>query len=283
MRDKIMPSKNTMKLNPTKVSFALFLLLASQTTQAGDWPQWRGQNRDGKSTDTGLLQTWPDSGPQLQWKSGGLGRGYAGVSVVGARLYTMGDKTDGNYLMALNADGGKPVWSVKVGKVGAPGWGNFAGPRCQPTVAGGFVFSVDQWGELVCVSAADGQELWRKNYEKDFSAKRPEWGFAESPLVDGNQVIVTPGGGQGAIVALNKKTGEVLWRTKGFTDEAQYSSVVTAEIGGVHQFVQLTMASVVGGFAPRRFPVVEGGAQGQCGGHSDASGGGRFGLCDFWL
>src|SRR5262249_37576308 len=96
------------------------------------------------------------------------------------------------------------------------------------------------------VQTADGKEQWRKDYTKDFGAQLPGWGFAESPLVDGDKVVVTPGGDKGAIVALNKKTGAVIWRTKDFTDPAQYSSLIKAEIGGVPQYIQLTTSSVVG-------------------------------------
>ena len=180
------------------------------------------------------------------WKATGLGAGYSTVSVVGKKIYTSGDNAATSLVLALNADDGKQVWAAKLGKPGAPGWGGFAGPRATPTVDGDLVFTVNQWGEMLCVQAADGKEQWRKDYTKDFAGKLPEWGFAESPLVDGDKVVVTPGGEQGAIVAMNKKTGAVVWRTKGFVDPAQYSSLIKAEIGGVPQYIQLTMASVVG-------------------------------------
>src|SRR5207245_1722978 len=114
-----------------------------------------------------------------------------------------------SYLLALKAKDGRPDWKAKVGEGGAPGWGGFSGPRCTPTVDGDLVFCVNQWGELICVRAADGKEQWRKNYGRDLGSQRPEWGFAESPLVDGDRVVVTPGGSRGAMVAFNKKTGDV--------------------------------------------------------------------------
>jgi outer membrane protein assembly factor BamB len=215
---------------------------------AADWPQWRGPNRDGKSADTGLLKQWPADGPKLAWKATGLGKGYSGVSLVGDRLFTMGDKEDAGYVVAMSEADGKVVWSAKVGQPGAPdapGW-SYPGPRCTPTVNGDLVFAADGWGELVCVSVADGKEQWRKSYTRDFGGKPPTWGFSESPLVDGDQVVVTPGGKDGAMVALDKKTGRVLWQSKDFTDDAHYSSIIAAEIGGTRQYVQLTAASVVG-------------------------------------
>jgi outer membrane protein assembly factor BamB len=216
--------------------------------KAADWPQWRGPNRDGKSADTGLLKQWPTNGPKLAWKATRLGKGYSGVSLVGDRLFTMGDKEDAGYLVALSAADGKILWSAKVGKPGAPdapGW-SYPGPRCTPTVNGDLAVVADAWGELVCVNVADGKEQWHKSYTSDFGGKPPTWGFSESPLVDGDQVVVTPGGKDGAMVALDKKTGRVLWQSKDFTDDAHYSSIIAAEIGGTRQYVQLTAASVVG-------------------------------------
>jgi len=220
----------------------MFLISAA----AADWPQWRGPNRDGISSEIGLLKSWPEGGPRLVWKSSGLGAGYSTVSTAGKRVFTEGDRGDASFVIALNADDGKQVWAAKLGKSGAPGWGGFAGPRATPTLDGDLMFCVDQWGALVCLAAADGGEKWRKNYEADFGSARPEWGFSESPLVDGKKLIITPGGPNGSIVGLDKTTGAVLWRTKDFTDPAHYSSIIKAEIEGVAQYIQLTAESVVG-------------------------------------
>ncbi len=220
---------------------------------AEDWPQWRGPNRDGKSAEAGLLKAWPAGGPALAWKTAGLGKGYGSVAVKGDRIYTTGDLPDANYLMCLSAGDGKMLWKTKLGRAGnygPDGW-EFAGPRATPTVDGGLVFAVDQWGELVCAGAGDGKERWRKNYERDFGADQPpQWGFSESPLVDGDHVLVTPGGPKGAMVALDKSTGNLIWQSKEFTDAAHYSSIVPAEIGGARQYVQLTAGHLVG-IAPK--------------------------------
>lgn len=229
----------------------LFLACLSQTLcgAEGDWPQWRGPNRDDISAETGLLKKWPAGGPPLAWKATGIGGGFAGVSLVGDKIFTMGDKEDANYVFALNRTDGKIVWSAKVGKAGAPGWGGFAGPRMTPTVDEGLVFAIGQFGEIVCVQAADGKEVWRKHLTDDLGGPLPEWGFAESPLVDGDKVIFTPGGPQGTVAALNKKTGTVIWRSADWKDNAHYSSMIVAEIGGVKQYIQLTAANV-GGVSP---------------------------------
>jgi outer membrane protein assembly factor BamB len=215
---------------------------------ADDWPQWNGRNRDGKSAETGLLAEWPAGGPKLAWKADGFGKGYSTISVAEGRIYSMGDKGGAGCVMAASATDGKILWSTKVGEPGAPsvpGY-DFPGPRSAPTVDGNLVVALDAWGNLICVNAADGKEQWRKSLTKDLGGAPPTWGYSESPLVDGAQVVVTPGGKKGALAALNKKTGELIWQSKDFTDAAHYSSIVPAEIDGARQYVQLTAASVVG-------------------------------------
>jgi outer membrane protein assembly factor BamB len=226
---------------------ALMILLGSPTfLNAADWPVWRGPQRDGICREAGLLKEWPEGGPKLVWKSTGLGEGYSTVSVAGNRIYTAGETGAVSSVICLDATTGKQVWNAKLGKPGAPGWGGFAGPRATPTVDGDLVYTVDQWGEIMCLEAGSGKELWRKSFTSDFGAKRPEWGFSESPLVDGDKVVVTPGGSKGTVVALNKKTGAVIWQSRDFTDPAHYSSIVLAEIAGAKQYVQLTASHVAG-------------------------------------
>ena len=215
---------------------------------ADDWPQWNGRNRDGKSADTGLLAEWPADGPRLAWKATGFGHGYSAVAVAGGRLYTMGDKSETGWVIAASADDGKILWSAKVDAPGSPSMPgyDFPGPRCTPTVDGDLIFALDAWGELIGVRASDGKEQWRRNLAKDFGGTPPTWGYSESPLVDGQQVVVTPGGPKGALVAVKKNNGALLWQSAPFTDPAHYSSMVPTQIDGVRQYVQLTAASVAG-------------------------------------
>jgi outer membrane protein assembly factor BamB len=222
------------------------IVMAVGPALAQDWPQWRGPNRDGVSTEKGLLQQWPQAGPPLLWKATGLGEGFSTVAVVGGRLYTAGEKNGTSYVHGLDANGGKILWSTKIGKAGAPGWGGFTGPRGTPTIDGDLLFVMGQFGELVCLKIADGSEVWRRHLVNDLGGKQPEWGYSESVVVDGDRMVCTPGGSKGAIVALDKRTGSLLWQSKAFTDEAHYSSLVCAEICGIRQYVQLTAESVVG-------------------------------------
>jgi outer membrane protein assembly factor BamB len=234
-------------LLPHLAGTALLLSLTSAVLAApGDWPQFRGPNRDGASAETGLLQELPPGGPPLVWKATGLGVGYSTVAVVGKRVYTIGENSESSSVVALNTADGKQVWSAKLGKPGAPGMPAFEGPRATPTVEGGLLVAVGQWGDLGCFETAAGKELWRKHYVRDFGGKLPHWGYAESPLIDGDKVVITPGGSEGSVVALNKKTGAVIWRSREFTDDPHYSSLIVAVIGGVRQYIQLTAESVAG-------------------------------------
>ena len=223
---------------PAILFISLFTLAASAT----DWPQWRGPKRDDISTETGLLASWPAGGPALTWKATGLGGGYSSVAVVGGKIFTMGDSPDAGTVKALNAKDGAILWTTPVGRPG----GNYPGTRCTPTVDGPLLYALGQFGNLVCLETATGKEVWKKSFGKDFGGKGGGWNYTESPLVDGNKVIVTPGGQNGAIVALDKKTGDVLWRSTEFTDNAEYSSLIAEAIGGVRQYIQLTGNSVAG-------------------------------------
>ena len=227
-----------------KLSFLLIpLSCLALSTFAGDWPQWRGPNRNGVSTETGILDEWPEGGPKLLWKATGVGEGFSSVIVVDGRLYTMGDGKEASHVHCLNPKDGKAIWSSEaIGKTG----GNYKGTRCTPTFDDGHLYALGQFGDLVCLRAEDGSEVWRKSLTKDFEGRGGGWNYTESPLVDNGKVMVTPGGKKGAVVALDKKTGDLLWQSKDFTDRAQYSSLIVREFGGKRQYIQLTGDSVVG-------------------------------------
>ncbi len=209
---------------------------------AADWPQWRGPNRDDISAEKGLLERWPAGGPPLAWKASGLGAGHGGVSVAGTHVFSTGDKNGGAFAVALNRGTGQVVWTARVGNAGA----GPVGPRSTPTVDAGRVYVLGQFGDLVCLEAATGKEVWRKSCESDFGGRCGGWKYSESPLVDGERLICTPGSSRGSMVALNKKTGAVLWQTAELTDPAEYSSPIVAEIDGVRQYIQFTGENVAG-------------------------------------
>jgi len=226
------------------LGLAAMVLSAATTVPAAapDWPQWQGPNRDAKSPETGLLKEWPKDGPPLAWKITGIGKGYSSLSIVGGKLFTMGDRQGAEYIICLDLATQKELWAAKVGQPYGDG-----GPRGTPTVADGLVYAVSPHGDLVCVQAADGKEVWRKNYEKDFGGRMmSSWRYSESPLVDGDKLVCTPGAKDGIIVALDRKTGETIWKSAMSSiggrgnDGAGYSSIVISEGAGVRQYITLT-------------------------------------------
>ncbi len=223
-------------------AFAAFLV-STTALSAADWPQWRGPNRDDVSKETGLLKSWPEGGPKQLWVFKGAGLGYSGYSISGGRLFTMGIRNGGEELIAVDTKEGRELWSARIGSILKNNWGD--GPRGTPTVDGGFVYALGGQGTLICASAADGKIAWQKTMQ-EFGGETPGWGYTESVLVDGNRVVCTPGGKDGAIVALDKKTGATLWQSKEFTDGAQYSSIIAENLNGTRQYIQLTMQHVVG-------------------------------------
>jgi outer membrane protein assembly factor BamB len=221
------------------------LLVLGLSAEAADWPQWQGPNRTNLSEETGLLKRWPKEGPKLVWTYDDAGVGYSGPAIVGDRLYTMGARKDKEQVYCLEAKTGKPVWSTDIGNVFNNNWGD--GPRGTPTVDGNVLFAIGGQGDVICVETAKGKKVWQKSMQKDFKGQMMSgWGYTESPLVDGDKLIVSPGGSGGTLAALNKKDGKVIWRSSGLTDKAAYSSVIAADVGGVRQYIQMTGVGFAG-------------------------------------
>jgi outer membrane protein assembly factor BamB len=210
---------------------------------SGDWPQWRGPNRTDVSRETGLLKTWPEGGPKRVWLFENAGLGYSGYAIVGDKLFTMGVRDGGEQLIAVDAKEGKELWSARMGEALKNDWGD--GPRGTPSVDGDRIYAMSGRGNLICAGVADGKIVWQHTM-KEFDGGTPGWGYTESVLVDGDKVVCTPGGKKGAIIALDKKTGELVWQSKDFTDGAQYASIIAGDCNGGRQFIQLTMRHVVG-------------------------------------
>jgi outer membrane protein assembly factor BamB len=211
-----------------------------------DWPQWQGPDRTAVSKETGLLQSWPSAGPRLVWQADYLGLGYSTPTVAGGRVFTMGNRGNTEYVLALSESDGGEVWNASVGAVRANG-GGYPGPRCSPTVDGDHVYALGLSGDLLCLEAATGKELWRKDLHKDFGGVVGGWGYSESPLIDGDKLICTPGGKDATLVALNKNTGALIW--KGAVpggDQAHYASMIAVDVAGQREYVQFLGGGVVG-------------------------------------
>ena len=224
-------------------ALAALALCASVTMQAlEDWPQWRGPHRDGLSAEKNLLKSWPQGGPPLAWKAGGAGEGYSSFAVAGGRIFTLGARGDREYVVALDAATGKRLWEVDHGLRFTNDRGD--GPRSTPTVDGGRLYVFGASGDLSSLDPASGKIGWTVNVIREFGGQNIKWGFSESPLVSGDRIIVSPGGSGSGIVAVNKATGKLLWKTE--ADTAGYSSAVLHEIGGVRQAIIFTGQRALG-------------------------------------
>jgi outer membrane protein assembly factor BamB len=208
-----------------------------------DWGQFRGPKRDGISPDTGLLKQWPKEGPPLLWKATGLGGGFSSVVIAGKTLYTLGDTNGAACLIAVQIADGKVLWKSPIGDKGG---NNGAGPRSTPATDGTLVFGLGQEGTLVCVQAATGREVWRKNMREFGGEMMSGWGYSESPLIDGGTLVITPGGNRGTVACLNKMSGAPLWQSSELKDKAPYCSIVPTDFGGIPQYVVFTDKSVAG-------------------------------------
>lgn len=224
---------------------------AEPTQLSKSWEQWRGPNRQNHSTDTGLIQDWNEHSPKLVWTASGLGKGYASVSIKDNRLFTTGNLPGGQAVIAINTDDGKILWKTNL--IDSNPKHGYPGARCTPSIDGDRLYAVSTNGAISCLSVADGEVIWTKTFDEEWDGKMMSgWGFSESPLVDGDLVLCTPGGKDAMMVALNKTTGEEVWKTsvkdlgeKG-KDGAGYSSIVISNAGGVKQYVQLTGRGLIG-------------------------------------
>ena len=226
-------------------------LPAQDITKSTDWPQWRGPLRDGISTETKLLREWGKDGPPLLWNSRkvsgkSIGTGYSSVAIAGGKIFTMGDLgKEGCFVFCLDESTGNHLWATRVSPQNT---GSYEGPRCTPTVDGNLVYAVERNGTLCCLKTENGEIVWQKSYPKDFKGKMMSgWGYSESPLIDGDKIVCTPGGEEAGLVALNKKTGIVIWKSEiPKMGGSGYSSIVIADVGGIRQYITLMRNAIVG-------------------------------------
>ena len=226
------------------LSLGLVTVASSQSGGGADWTQWRGPSRTGVSTDTGLMTQWPPSGPPRVWAVSGLGAGYGSVSVAGDRIFVQGMQRGESVVSSLNRVDGTLVWSRALGRAGNSYEG--PGPRGTPTVDGDRVYVLTEMGDLACLRRHDWSVIWQRNILEDFGGRNPPWLISESPLVDGGHLIVTPGGRNAGMVALDKMSGRTVWVSTELSDQAGYASPVVADVDGVRTVMTLTSQAGVG-------------------------------------
>jgi outer membrane protein assembly factor BamB len=234
--------------------FALVLVVSANAFAADSWPVFHGPDGTNKSPDTGLLQEWPEGGPELIWKTDGLGTGYSTVSVANRMIYTAGNLDEKTIVIALDMDG-NVVWTAQNGD----GWtGSFPGTRATPTVDGARVYHESPLGNVICLNAKSGEKIWELNILEEFEGENIIWALSESLIVDGNHLICCPFGKKASVVALDKMTGKVVWAAESTgdkagdeegeatTDKAGYGTPALVEYEGIRMVLTMNQKAVVG-------------------------------------
>ena len=179
-----------------------------------DWPQWQGPERTAHSKETGLFKEWSKEGPPFAWKVKGLGGGDSTPSIADGRIFGMSHRGSDEFVWALSEQDGKEIWAVRIAPAQPQNFPQSKeGPSATPTVDGDRLYVMGLVGNVACLQVADGKMVWQRSLAMDFGARSPMWSFRESPLVDGDRLICTPGGEETTMVALNKLTGETIWKS----------------------------------------------------------------------
>jgi len=215
------------------------LLLLATPLFAADWNMFHGPDGKNRSSETGLLTSWSEGGPTLLWRIDSIGEGvsgYSSVTIQNGRLFTSGERDGRIIVYCFDLDGNK-LWEADNGPTWRPR--NFPGPRSTPTVDGEFVYDLSPNGELVCLRVENGERVWGRNILTDFEGQNIIWGLSESIRIDGDRLYVAPGGAKASFVALNKRTGEVIWTTPslGEGERTSYGSPIIFEHDGLRMVV----------------------------------------------
>jgi outer membrane protein assembly factor BamB len=227
------------------LKFMIVCLLPPTTLFAADWPQFRGPDRNGISPETGLLREWPENGPEVLWSTE-VGQGYSSAAIHSGRVYFNDyDEAASKFLVrCLTLAEGKELWRFEESRRIRP---NHGITRSVPATDGKFVFSIDPKAVLHALDAETGKELWRKNFVHDYGSKIPPWYNGQNPLIEDDRVVVAPIGSSALMVALDKATGEELWRSpnpEGWL--LSHASPMPAKLGGVDQYLISLLQGTVG-------------------------------------
>jgi len=238
-------------MKPSALHLALVLpSIAAFAASSGsfDWPQWQGPDRNAVSQEHGLLQEWTKDGPPLAWKVEGLGGGDSAPSIASGRIFGMSNRGDEEVVWALSETRGRTLWVSSLG----PAYNQQMpqgkeGPGCTPTVAGELLYVLSLRGHLACLQVSDGKTVWARSLKADCGGSIPTWSYRESPLIDGDKIICTPGGEDATLVALDRLTGKAIWRSLvPGSPRAAYASAIAIDFAGQRQYVQFTQKALVG-------------------------------------
>ncbi len=258
----------------------LLVLVLTSSTAFGeslpsfDWPQWQGPDRNGVSRERGLLAEWTEDGPPLAWRVNGLGGGYSAPTIAEGRVFGLSNLGDDEVVWALAETDGKTLWTTRLGPAFREGLPQGSeGPGSSPTVDGQRLYVLGSGGELACLQVDDGQIIWQVSLTRDLGGRVPGWRFNESPLVDRDLILCTPGGEETTLAALDKLTGELVWTSqlpvvdegpvaprpgrggrgfggrgggRGGGSSAAYASAIAFDLAGTRQYVQFTHRALIG-------------------------------------
>jgi len=217
------------------------IIAAQICALADDWPHFR--NGSGISAEKGINKSWKEKPPKVIWKVALSNNGFAGPAVAGGKVFIIDRKGPDDVVRALDINTGDPVWAFSYPE--AEKKDNYGYARSTPAISDGKVYTLSFTGMLHCLNADDGTKVWNKHVVKDFNGKVPTWRMAISPVIDGDKLIVTPGGKDALVVALNKNTGDTIWKGGG-SDNMSYCTPAVATIAGKKQYVLVTTDNVVG-------------------------------------
>ena len=190
---------------------AILLLSMVSCSGSGEFSQWRGPDRDGKYPDTGLLKQWPEEGPAMLWSFEGLGAGHGSVSIADERIFVLGMPDTIGIIYSFDMEGNL-LWQKEYG---LEWYKNYTGPRSTPTIIDGLLYFISGQGVVFCMETETGKVRWSVDMFSEFGAQETRWGIAESPLIDGDRIFITPGGLEHNVAALDRFSGETIWTSKG--------------------------------------------------------------------
>jgi len=215
------------------------LLILSKVCNA-QISEWREENRTGVSAEAGLLKSWPAEGPKLLWTSLELTKGYSSVSFGNNVIYTTGINGPDDILFALDMNG-KLLWQTSVGRAWTE---SYPESRATPTVEGDKVYTTSGYGDLACIDGMTGKIIWTYKASEIHNGTYGMWGIAESLMIDDDKIYFTPGGPETMTIAIQKPTGDLIWKSASLNDKPGYVSPILINYAGKKMIINVSLGNV---------------------------------------